>query len=345
MAATEYTLGELAAHVNGKVVGDETCVIKGFGTLTHAGTGQITFLNNPRYRRFLTDSQASAVILAENDVEHCPVNALVVSRPYVAYARLTALFAQRYERDGFIHPSAQVSPDARIAHSSRIEANCVIGAHCVIGEGVRIGPGCVVENGCEIGDGSHLVANVTLYHSTLLGQRVTIHAGAVVGSDGFGFANEAGRWIKIHQLGRVRIGDDVEIGANTTIDRGAIEDTVIGSNVILDNLVQVAHNVKVGDGSAMAGCVGVAGSAVIGRNCAIGGGAGILGHLEITDGVTVTAMSLVTKSIKEPGVYSSGTPLEPSAKWQKNFTRFKQLDEMARRLRALENEINELKKG
>jgi UDP-3-O-[3-hydroxymyristoyl] glucosamine N-acyltransferase len=340
-----YSLGELAEQVNGRVVGDASVRIAGVGTLTHGQAGQITFLNNPRYRRYLAETQASAVILGEDDVASCPVNALVVRRPYVAYARLTALFAQQREPGGFIHPSAQVSPAATVSSTARIEANCVVGAGCSIGEQVRIGPGCVIENDCMIGDGSHLIANVTLYHSTILGQRVTIHAGAVIGSDGFGFANEGGRWIKIHQLGCVRIGDDVEIGANTTIDRGAIEDTIIGSNVILDNLIQIAHNVRIGDGTAMAGCVGVAGSAVIGRNCAIGGGAGILGHLEIADGVTVTAMSLVTKSIKEPGVYSSGTPLEPSAQWQKNYARFKQLDEMARRLRALEHELNELKKG
>jgi UDP-3-O-[3-hydroxymyristoyl] glucosamine N-acyltransferase len=341
----DYSLGELAEQVNGRVVGDASVRITGVGTLTHGRQGQITFLNNPRYRRYLAETQASAVILGEDDVAECPVNALVVRRPYVAYARLTALFAPQREQGGFIHPSAQVSPAATVASTARIEANCVVGAGCSIGEQVRIGPGCVIENDCMIGDGSHLIANVTLYHSTILGQRVTIHAGAVIGSDGFGFANEGGRWIKIHQLGCVRIGDDVEIGANTTIDRGAIEDTIIGSNVILDNLIQIAHNVCIGDGTAMAGCVGVAGSAVIGRNCAIGGGAGILGHLEIADGVTVTAMSLVTKSIKEPGVYSSGTPLEPSAQWQKNYARFKQLDEMARRLRALEHELNELKKG
>jgi UDP-3-O-[3-hydroxymyristoyl] glucosamine N-acyltransferase len=342
---SDYSLNELADYVQGRVVGDVTCRINSIGTLTHARPGQITFLNNPRYRRYLTDTQATAVILGEEDVPHCPVNALVVKRPYVAYARLTALFAMQRERSGFIHPSAQVSSDAVVAASARIEANCVISAGCTIGENVRVGPGSVVENNCVIGADSHLLANVTLYHGTQVGQRVTIHAGAVLGSDGFGFANEGGRWIKIHQLGCVRIGDDVEIGANTTIDRGAIEDTIIGNNVILDNLIQIAHNVRIGDGSAMAGCVGVAGSAVIGRNCAIGGGAGILGHLEIADGVTVTAMSLVTKSIKESGVYSSGTPLEPSAQWQKNFARFKQLDEMARRLRALEQEINELKKG
>lgn len=340
-----YSLAELAERVEGRVAGDAACRIDSIGTLTHATAGQITFLNNPRYRRFLAETQASAVILGEDDVAHCPVNALVVRRPYVAYARLTALFVPQRAAGGFIHPSAQLDPTATIAASARVEANSVIGAGVVLGAEVRIGPGCVVEAHCRIGDGSQLVANVTLYHGTQLGQRVLVHAGAVLGSDGFGFANEGGRWIKIHQLGCVRIGDDVEIGANTTIDRGAIEDTIIGSNVILDNLIQIAHNVRIGDGSAMAGCVGVAGSAVIGRNCAIGGGAGILGHLEIADGVTVTAMSLVTKSIKEAGVYSSGTPLEPSAQWQKNFARFKHLDEMARRLRALEHELNELKKG
>ena len=339
------TLGELARHAGGRVEGNSDCVIEGVATLTNAGPGTITFLTNHRYQKHLSATRAAAVILSEDDLEHCPVNALVSDNPYLTYAHVSALFAPSYSKAGEIHSTAVVSSSAKIHESATIGANSIIGDDVILGAGVIVGPGCVVEHGSEIGDASRLQANVTVYHGVQIGKRAIIHSGTVIGSDGFGFANDHGKWVKIHQLGGVVIGDDVEIGANSTVDRGAIEDTVIEDGVILDNQIQVAHNVHIGAHTAIAGCVGIAGSAVIGRHCAIGGGAGILGHLEICDGVTVTAMSLVTKSIKQPGVYSSGTPLEPSASWQKNFTRFKQLDDMARRLKRMEKELENLKKG
>ena len=338
------TLGELAQLVGGQVHGDPTCLITGIGTLQGAGPGQITFLTNPRYSRYLAQTQAAAVILDQGSVGNCPVNALIIANPYLAYARLSALFDPAAQRRPGVHSSAVIDPSVSVPNDAEIGANCVIASDVSLGAGVRIGPGCVIERGVHIGQGSNLVANVTLYHGVTVGKRVLIHAGSVIGSDGFGFANDRGRWVKIHQIGTVRIGDDVEIGANTSIDRGAIEDTVIEEGVIIDNQVQVAHNVHIGAHTAIAGCVGIAGSAVIGRHCAFGGGAGVLGHLQIADGVTVTAMSLVTKSIKESGVYSSGTPLEPSASWQKNFARFKQLDDMARRIRELEKHLKQLNK-
>jgi UDP-3-O-[3-hydroxymyristoyl] glucosamine N-acyltransferase len=337
-----YTLGEIAQRIGARLVGEAETHISGVTSLESSRENTIGFLTHSRYRELLVGTRAAAVILREEELPYCPVAALVCDNPYAAYARVTALFAPVTTAPLPIHPTAVIDVTARLADGVRVAAHVVIGAGVELGAGVEIGSGCVVGKGVRIGAGCRLYPNVTVYHECEIGRNTTIHSGAVIGADGFGFASEAGRWIKIHQLGRVVIGDEVEIGANTTIDRGAIEDTVIGNNVIIDNQVQVAHNVRIGDHAAIAGCVGIAGSAVIGRHCALGGGAGILGHLEICDGVTVTAMSLVTNSIKQPGVYSAGTPLEPKAEWQKNYVRFKQLDDMARRLRALEKEFRQL---
>lgn len=338
----DYTLGEIAQRIGARLVGDAAIRISGVTTLDSSRPHAIGFLTNSRYRKLLSGTGAAAVILREEELPYCPVAALVCGNPYAAYARVTALFAPSLADTPLLHPTAVIHAAARLADGVRVAAHVVIGAGVELGTGVVIGSGCVIEPGVRIGEGSRLHPNVTVYHGCVIGRNANIHSGAVIGSDGFGFANERGRWIKIHQLGRVVIGDDVEIGANSSIDRGAIEDTVIGNNVIIDNQVQVAHNVRIGDHTAIAGCVGIAGSAVIGSHCALGGGAGILGHLEIADGVTVTAMSLVTNSIKEAGVYSAGTPLEPKAQWQKNYVRFKQLDDMSRRIRALEKELKQL---
>jgi UDP-3-O-[3-hydroxymyristoyl] glucosamine N-acyltransferase len=338
----DYTLGEIAQHIGARLVGDAAIRISGVTSLDSSRPHAIGFLTHSRYRKLLGGTGAAAVILREEELAYCPVAALVCDNPYAAYARVTALFAPALTDGPLLHPTAVIHADARLANGVRVAAHALIDAGVELGTGVVIGSGCVIESGVRIGEGSRLHPNVTVYHGCVIGRNANIHSGAVIGSDGFGFANEGGRWIKIHQLGRVVIGDDVEIGANSSIDRGAIEDTVIGNNVIIDNQVQIAHNVRIGDHTAIAGCVGIAGSAVIGSHCALGGGAGILGHLEIADGVTVTAMSLVTNSIKEPGVYSAGTPLEPKAQWQKNYVRFKQLDDMSRRIRALEKELKQL---
>ena len=337
-----YTLEELANRLGIPFHGDAQCEIDGVTTLTNSRSSAITFLTNPRYRKYLSNTSAAAVILKPEELEHCPVNALVSDNPYLTYAHVSALFAADSTMEPPIAESAVIHASAHLGKGVRIGANAVVGEDVILADEVVIGPGCVVGDNSRIGRGSVLNANVTVYHNCEIGERAVIHSGTVIGSDGFGFANDKGRWVKIHQLGRVVVGNDVEIGANTTIDRGAIEDTVIGNNVIIDNLVQVAHNVRIGDHSALAGCVGIAGSAEIGKHCAFGGGAGILGHLQIADGVTVTAMSLVTNSIKEPGVYSAGTPLEPKSHWQKNYVRFKQLDEMARRIKALEKQLQKL---
>jgi len=336
-----YTLGQLAEQLGLRLDGDAGHVISRISTLSNAAPDSITFLADSRYRKYLDGCQAGAVILRESEREYCPVNVLISDNPYLSYAQLTALFAAQDSDDEALHASAVIHPEATLGQAVRVGANTVIGKGVVLEDGVSIGAGCVIAEGSRIGKDSRLYANVTIYHDCQVGERAVLHAGAVIGSDGFGFANDKGKWVKIHQLGRVIIGNDVEIGANTSVDRGAIEDTVIGDGVKLDNQIQIAHNVRVGNNTAMAGCVGVAGSADIGANCAIGGGVGILGHLKIADGVTVTAMSLVPNSIKESGVYSAGTPLEPKAQWQKNYVRFKQLDDMARRIKALEKALAE----
>ncbi len=333
------TLAELADYVGGRVEGDASRVIDGVATLSAATAGDISFLSNALYRKYLPTTCAAAVILSEADAQSCPVSALIVSDPYVSYAKIATLLNPEQIFPAQIHPSVVVASSARVSESAHVGANCVIGDGVVIDDGAVIGAGCVLEAGCVVGRHTRLMANVTLCHRVNIGQRCLIHPGAVIGSDGFGIANDRGVWIKVPQLGTVRIGDDVEIGANTTIDRGALDDTVIEEGVKLDNLIQVAHNVKIGAHTVVAGCVGIAGSAEIGKHCAIGGGVGILGHLKITEGVQVTAMSMVTKSIKQPGVYSSGVPLQPSQKWHKNAVRFKQLDELAKRVRELEAQL------
>jgi len=333
------TLGELAEQIGAALHGDPECTVQGIATLQHAEPGTISFLANPRYRKFLSTTSATAVILGPEDQEACPVIALVSSNPYLSYARAAEVLYPRDSPSYGIHPSAVIDPTAQVHERSWIGPNSVVEARAVVSVNVQIGAGCVVGAGSVVGEGCRLVANVTLCRDVVIGDRVLIHPGAVIGSDGFGIANDNGNWVKVPQLGSVEIGDDVEIGANTTIDRGALENTVIGKGVKLDNQIQVAHNVQIGAYTAIAGCVGIAGSAKIGQRCMIGGGAGILGHLEIADDVQVTAMSLVSKSVTEAGVYSSGVPLQTNPAWRKNAARFKQLDEIVTRLNKLESQL------
>ncbi|MCC6206820.1 MAG: UDP-3-O-(3-hydroxymyristoyl)glucosamine N-acyltransferase [Gammaproteobacteria bacterium] len=332
----EFSLGDLAERFGGEVHGDGACMIHAVATLEQAGPGEITFLANPHYRGLLAGTNASAVILAPRFVGDCPTHALVTDNPYSVYARVAQLLYPSRRLVPGVHRSACVEASSVLKEGVSIGANAVIGAQVRVGRDVRIGPGCVVEDGVEIGAGSTLVANVTVCHGSRIGERALIHPGVVIGADGFGFARDREGWIKIPQLGCVIIGDDVEVGANTTIDRGALEDTVIEEGVKLDNQIQVAHNVRIGAHTAIAGCTGIAGSTRIGRRCAIGGGVGILGHLEIADDVQITARTLVTHSITASGSYSSGTPLEATAAWRKNHVRMKQLDDMAKRLSELE---------
>lgn len=334
------TLGEVARATDTRLRGDASVIITGVATLQNAQPGQISFLSNPRYRKFLLRTRASAVILSEEDAASCTLAALVSTDPYVTYARVAALFAPPLAQPRGIHPSAYVSNQAIIAEDAWIGPHCTIEGGAVIESGVFVGPNCMVDEGAILCTGTRLVANVVVCHEVRLGQRVLVHPGAVIGSDGFGLANDEGRWVKIPQLGRVWIGDDVEIGANTTIDRGALEDTVIEEGVKLDNQIQIGHNVRIGAHTAIAGCVGISGSVQIGRHCTISGGVGIAGHIEITDHVHITGMSLVTRSITEPGAYSSGLTVEPNRLWNKISARLRHLDDLARRLAALEKKFS-----
>lgn len=310
----------------------EVRVIAGVGTLADAGPQQLSFLANPRYRAQLTPCSAGAVVLREQDAEAWPGTALIARDPYVTFAKIAALFEAKPVFIAGCHPTAAVNATAEVDPAACIGPLVSIGARSRIAAGARIGPGCVIGDDCVVGADCELVARVTLVTRVRLGERVLIHPGAVLGADGFGIAMDHGHWIKVPQLGGVVVGDDCEIGANTTIDRGALEDTVLEEDVRLDNQIQIAHNVRIGAHTAMAGCSAVAGSAKIGRHCLIGGGAGVLGHLEVCDRVVITSMSLVTHSIHTPGEYSSGTPLMDNRSWRKSAARFKQLDRIARRL-------------
>ncbi len=336
------TLGEIAAVSSTRLQGcDAATIITGVAPLDRAEPGQLSFLTHSRYRQFLAVTRASAVILSTEDAVACPAPALVADNPHVAYAQAAALFEPIAGTRRGVHPTAWVSPSAQIAADACIGPHCTVEADAVVGAGVIVGPNCVIGEQAVLGAGTRLVAQVTICHRVRLGRRVLVHPGAVIGSDGFGLAlDRDGRWLKVPQLGSVLIGDDVEIGANTSIDRGALEDTVIEDGVKLDNQIQIAHNVRIGAHSALAGCVGIAGSARIGRHCLLGGGVGIAGHLEIADRVQITGMSLVTKSITEPGTYSSGLAVEPNRLWNKISARLRRLDEVFRRLAALEKAIN-----
>ncbi|MDX9740180.1 MAG: UDP-3-O-(3-hydroxymyristoyl)glucosamine N-acyltransferase [Gammaproteobacteria bacterium] len=335
----EISLDELVAKFGGELRGDGSVRVQRISALDTAGAGDISFLSGARFRRYLPTTRATAVILDAEAAEQCPVAALVTPNPYLMYARVASLLHPPVRPASGIHPSAVLGRDCRLGRDVCIGPHVCLGDGVRLGDGVVLGAGCVLGNDVEIGDESRLAANVTLYEGVVLGRRVVIHSGAVLGADGFGFANDRGTWVKIPQIGRVVIEDDVEIGANTTIDRGALEDTVIGRGVKLDNQVQIAHNVRIGEHTAIAGCTGIAGSATIGRRCAIGGGVGISGHLEIADDVHLTGTTFVSQSIREKGVYSSGTPFEPVGEWRRNFVRMRQLDDMAKRLQRLEQAV------
>lgn len=337
----EYSLAELADGCGARVRGDASVRVHAVATLQHADRGSITFLSNPHYKRYLGVTRASAVILAPDDADDCPVPALVVKNPYLAYARVAAMLMPAPKARQGVDGAARVHPGAKIAASAWIGPGAVIEEAAEIAEGASIGPNCVVMRGAQVGAHTRLVANVTLAERVRIGRRGLLHPGAVIGADGFGIARDVERWIKVPQLGSVIVGDDVEVGANTTIDRGALEDTLIGDGVKLDNQIQVGHNVQIGEHTAIAGCVAIAGSAHIGKRCMIGGAAGIVGHIEIADDVTITAMTLVSHSIHEPGVYSGSAPMDRAARWRKNTVRFRQLDELARRLNQIEKKLKD----
>lgn len=337
MNAPAYTASALAARFGLELRGED-CTLTGVATLADASCSQLAFLANPRYRAQLANTRAGVVVLREADIEARQGSALIARDPYVTYAKIAALFESKPTFAAGVHPTAAVDPTALVDPAASIGPHVSIGAGSVVAAGARIGPGCVIGDACVIGENCELVARATLVTRVRLGKRVLLHPGVVLGADGFGIAMDAGHWIKVPQLGGVVIGDDCEIGANTTIDRGALDDTILENDVRLDNQIQIGHNVHIGAHTAMAGCSAVAGSAHIGRHCLIGGGAGVLGHLEVCDRVIITAMSLVTHSIREPGEYSSGTPLMDNRSWRKSAARYKQLDRIARRLPGAEKD-------
>lgn len=345
----KLTLAQLAHQLGAELRlgpdGDPEREVSGLNTLQDASASEVTFLASANYRRFLGDTRAAAVLLRADFVDECPVSALVVENPYHAFACATALFDRTPVPSAGVHPAATVHPEASVHPSASVAAGAVVEAYASICAGASVGPNCFVGEGSEIGEGSRLNAGAVVYHGCSIGRDCTIHSQAVIGADGFGFAPHERRWTKIYQLGGVEIGDEVEVGACTCIDRGALGNTVIGRGVKIDNQVQIAHNVQIGDYSAIAACSAVAGSASIGKHCTIAGGAGVVGHVTVADGSHITAMTLVTKSIDSAGSYSSGTPFSDSRSWRRNAVRYAQLDQMARRLRDLEKRLEQQEGG
>jgi UDP-3-O-[3-hydroxymyristoyl] glucosamine N-acyltransferase len=339
-----HRLEDIAARFGGRVLGDPGIRIAQVATLDNAQEGHIAFLSNSRYRMQLDATRASAVIVGEAEAEATKLPRIVCDNPYAYFAKVSALLNPVPQALAGVHSSAVVGEGARI------DVTAHIGAHVVIGAGASIGPGCVIMESCSIGANTTIGANarlyprVVVYHDCVIGNNLIAHAGAVIGSDGFGMAMENGRWLKIPQIGRVVIGDDVEIGANTTIDRGALDDTVIEDDVKLDNQIQVAHNVRIGAHTAIAGCVGIAGSTSIGRYCRIGGSAGILGHLQIADNVEIASFTLIGKSIREAGSYAGIFPFSKNDEWRKNAAQLRHLDELAHKVKLLQQELEELKR-
>ena len=327
------SLREIVARLGGEALGEVGAPLTGVATLDTAGPAQIAFLANPRYRARLASTRAGAVILGPGDRDAASMPRIVADNPYAYYARTVALFhPPRAARPG-IHPFAQVDASANVDAYAEIGAFAVIGAGCTVAKGATIGSHAAIGEGVAIGEGTTLHPRVTIYDGCTVGSRCMLHSGVVIGADGFGMAREEGRWIKIQQVGAVRIGDDVEVGANTTIDRGALDDTVIEDGVKLDNLIQIAHNCVIGAHTVIAGCTGISGSVSVGRNCMIGGGVGLVGHISICDNVTISGMSLITKSITEPGTYTSGIPFMAHGEWLRNAVHLRRLDKMAQQLR------------
>ncbi|KJZ11038.1 UDP-3-O-(3-hydroxymyristoyl) glucosamine N-acyltransferase [Marinomonas sp. S3726] len=334
-----FSLAQIANHVDGDVIGDSSYMIEKLGTLEHADAQALSFLANPKYQGQLANTQAGAVLIRDKALSQGLKNAVVVSNPYLAFAKLTHLFDNRPKPLANIHPSASIDASASLGKNVKIAANVVIEEGAVLADNVEIGPNSVIGARVEIGENTRIAANVTLYYDVEIGQDCLLHSGCVIGADGFGFAPSSEGWVKIMQLAAVTIGNKVEVGANTTIDRGALENTKVGNGVIIDNQVQIAHNVIIGDNSAIAGCSAIAGSTHIGQRCTISGGVGIIGHLTIVDDVHVTAMSLVSKSIHKAGSYSSGTGLEATDKWRKSAARLRRIDDMAKQIAKLEHKL------
>lgn len=343
----KLTLADIAEELGLEVQGDPAVEVSGIASLGDAAPGQLTFLFSSAYRQYLGDTKAAAVVVRRNDAADCRIPALIADNPRMAWARIASLFDPAPQPNGLHHPTAVVSETASIGEGVTIGANAVIEGKTAIADGAAIGAGCYVGEGVTIGSGTRLFPNVTLYHRVSLGERVIVHSGSVIGADGFGFEPdwEAMRMVKIPQVYGVVIGNDVEIGAGTTIDRGALNDTVVSDGVKLDNQVQIGHGTRIGTNTVISGCTAIAGSTRIGAYCLIGGAVGIIDNIEIVDQVEITAMTLVSQSIKEKGRYSSGTGLMSSREWKRSIVGFGKLDELIKRVRGLESREDSRERG
>ena len=343
MKRTAYRLADIVARFGGRVLGDADAAVNQVATLDSAQAEHLTFLTSSKYHMQLAATHAGAIIVGEADAGATLLPRIVCDNPYAYFAKVSALLNPAPQHLPGIHPSAVIGEGAQVDPTAHV------GPYVVVGAGARVGARCAIMAGCSIGAGATIGEDallypcVVVYHDCVLGSRLIAHSGAVIGSDGFGIAMGDGHWLKIPQIGRVVIGDDVEIGANTTIDRGALDDTVVEDGVKLDNQIQVAHNVRIGAHTAIAGCVGIAGSTTIGRHCRIGGSAGILGHLQIADHVEISSFTLINKSIREPGSYTGIYPFSDNEEWRKNAVRLRHLDDLAKRIKQLEQEITALK--
>jgi len=341
------SLGDIAKLIGADCHGDSSIIVESVADIETAAPGQLSFLTNSKYLNYLTSSKASAVItspeiLSSLEEEHTNGNFLLLENPYLGYAKAAQLFDTTPKPSLGIHASAIIAKDVDIPASASIGALVVIEEGCVIGEDVIISSGTHIASNVSIGQASRLYSGVNIYHNVVIGKRAVLHGGCIIGSDGFGFANDAGEWVKIPQLGGVVIGDDFEAGANSVIDRGALNNTVIGNCVKLDNLVHIAHNVEIGDATAMAGMSAVAGGTKIGKGCTLAGRVGVIGHLEVCDNVHLTVTTLLTRSITKPGIYSSGDVAQPNKEWKRKTARMRQLDELFNKVRNLEKEIKTL---
>lgn len=342
--AISYSLKELTDQLGGTIQGDASVCVTQVASLAHAQPQHIAFLANPKYREQLASSHAGAFILARNMSVATDKPCILADNPYTYFANVSTLFNPPVRGELGIHERAVIHPSAIIGTGVCIAANVVIERDVIVGSGSSIAAGTVIGEGAQIGDNALIYANVTIYPLCVIGNNVILHSGCVIGADGFGLAPEAGRWLKIPQIGRVVIGNDVEVGANTTIDRGALDDTVIHDGVKLDNQIQVAHNVHIGEHTAIAACTGIAGSAHIGAHCTIGGAAMIIGHIEIADKVNISTNTLITKSLPKAGTYTSALPFSEHSEWLKNAVQMRHLDSMAKRLRALEQHLASMEK-
>ncbi|WP_334106843.1 UDP-3-O-(3-hydroxymyristoyl)glucosamine N-acyltransferase [Methylobacillus sp.] len=342
MSKSSYSLREIVSRLGGELQGQDDILITRVASLVNARAGQISFLTDSKYRAALAATQASAVILKPEHSDATVLPRILTDNPYAYFAKVSELLNPAPSYEPGVATTASIASSATVPASCTIMDHVVIGEQVVLGEHVVIQPGCVIGEGVEIGAGTVLHANVTLYHHCVIGERCNIFSGCVIGGDGFGYAPEHGRWVKIPQVGRVVIENDVDIGANTTVDRGAIDDTIIHEGCKIDNLVQIGHNCRIGAHSVIAGCVGIAGSAVLGQQCRIGGAAMILGHLEIADGVTVSPGSMITRSLTKPDTYTALMPFQSHDDWLKTAAGIRRLGELADRVKQLEKQLSAL---